>query len=248
MTSKLKDGWRTIMPEHMAGKSSTCFCFFPKVKSLRSYKGRSPVYLNVYDLTPMNGYLYWAGFGIFHTGLEVHEVEYGFGAHEFPTSGVFEVEPRQCPGFKFRKSIFIGTTYLDPTEVREFMEQLSVKYNGDSYNLIENNCNHFCEDICRRLTGKQIPKWVNRLARIGSLCNCILPDAIKETTVGPPGTDIQVCESEKTRLRSPVNCISPLSMYQEQEVSLSSMFLHSHLNSCLSPPHQRGLQQRGKVK
>jgi hypothetical protein len=29
-----------------------------------------PVYLNVYDLIPMNGYIYWAGLGIFHSGIE----------------------------------------------------------------------------------------------------------------------------------------------------------------------------------
>ncbi|KAG6525219.1 hypothetical protein ZIOFF_015173 [Zingiber officinale] len=32
--------------------------------------GDAPVYLNVYDLTPINGYMYWAGLGIFHTGVE----------------------------------------------------------------------------------------------------------------------------------------------------------------------------------
>jgi hypothetical protein len=81
---------------------------------------------------------------------------------------VFEVEPRQCPGFKFRKSIFIGTTCLDPIQVREFMERESASYNGDTYHLIAKNCNHFCKDICYMLTGKQIPKWVNRLAKIGN--------------------------------------------------------------------------------
>ncbi|KAK7273639.1 hypothetical protein RIF29_14696 [Crotalaria pallida] len=45
--------------------------------------------------------------------LAVHGVEYAFGAHDFPTSGVFELEPRQCPRFRFRKSILIGTTSLD---------------------------------------------------------------------------------------------------------------------------------------
>ena len=40
----------------------------------------------------------------------VHGVEYGFGAHERDTTGIFEVEPRHCPGFTFRKSIFIGST------------------------------------------------------------------------------------------------------------------------------------------
>lgn len=101
--------------------------------------------------------------------LAVHGVEYAFGAHDYPTSGVFEVEPRQCPGFRFRKSIFMGTTCLDPMQVREFMELQSVNYNGDTYHLITKNCNHFCKDICYRLTGNGIPKWVNRLARIGML-------------------------------------------------------------------------------
>lgn len=99
----------------------------------------------------------------------VHGLEYAFGAHDYPSSGVFEVEPRQCPGFKFRKSIFIGTTSLDPIQVREFMERQSASYNGDTYHLIAKNCNHFCKDVCYKLTGKSIPKWVNRLAKIGTL-------------------------------------------------------------------------------
>ena len=32
--------------------------------------GGAPVVLNVYDLTPMNNYLYWFGLGIFHSGIE----------------------------------------------------------------------------------------------------------------------------------------------------------------------------------
>lgn len=97
----------------------------------------------------------------------VHGVEYAFGAHDYPTSGVFEVEPRQCPGFKFRKSIFIGMTCLDTKEVREFMERHAASYNGDTYHLIVKNCNHFCKDVCHKLTAKKIPNWVNRLAKIG---------------------------------------------------------------------------------
>lgn len=46
------------------------FCFLPKAKSDSYGPGDTPVYLNVYDLTPMNGYVYWAGFGIFHSGVE----------------------------------------------------------------------------------------------------------------------------------------------------------------------------------
>ncbi|KAJ7548428.1 hypothetical protein O6H91_07G011800 [Diphasiastrum complanatum] len=134
-----------------------------------------PVYLNIYDLTPLNGYMYWLGLGVFHSGIEAHGVEYGFGAHDYPTSGVFEVEPRNCPGFNFRRSILLGTTSLSASKFREFIENLAAKYHGDSYHLIVKNCNHFTNDVSIRLTGNGIPSWVNRLARIGlcSFASCI---------------------------------------------------------------------------
>ncbi|KAK8945359.1 DeSI-like protein [Platanthera guangdongensis] len=121
---------------------------------------RSHLFLNVYDLTPINNYLYWFGLGIFHTGIEVHGMEYGFGAHDYATSGVFEVEPKSCPGFVFRRSLWLGATDMSRAEFRMFIEQLSGKYYGDTYHLIAKNCNHFTDDVCMRLTGKSIPGWV----------------------------------------------------------------------------------------
>jgi hypothetical protein len=35
-----------------------------------SKNNSSVVVLNVYDLTPINNYMYWFGFGIFHSGIE----------------------------------------------------------------------------------------------------------------------------------------------------------------------------------
>ncbi|KDP46224.1 hypothetical protein JCGZ_10064 [Jatropha curcas] len=240
-----KNGWHSVMPLCFRGKSATSFCIFPKVKSAGYGPGNSPVYLNVYDLTTINGYVYWAGFGIFHSGVEVHGVEYAFGAHDYPSSGVFEVEPRQCPGFKFRKSILMGTTCLDPFQIREFMERQSASYIGDTYHLIVKNCNHFSEDICYKLTGNSIPKWVNRLARIGSLCNCILPEALKATTVRHD-SDFRECDNEKKRLTSSFSCWSSISMPQ-REVSLSSLFLHSHYKGCL-PPWELKRSRKGSLK
>lgn len=97
----------------------------------------------------------------------VHGVEYAFGAHEYPTTGIFEGEPKQCEGFSFRKAILIGWTDVGPEEVRGIMGDFAEEYKGNAYNLITKNCNHFCNDACIRLTGNPIPSWVNRLARIG---------------------------------------------------------------------------------
>lgn len=148
-----------------------------------SHSDITNVILNVYDLTPINNYSYWVGFGIFHSGIEVHGKEYGFGAHDFPISGVFEVEPKSCPGFIYRCSILLGCINMSFSEFRALIESVASEYHGDTYHLISKNCNHFTEDMVHRLTGKHIPGWVNRLARIGSLCSCLLPESLQVTTV-----------------------------------------------------------------
>ncbi|CAI0524565.1 unnamed protein product [Linum tenue] len=145
--------------------------FFPFSSSSNSYGGSHiPVYLNVYDLTTVNNYLYWFGLGIFHSGIEVHGMEFSFGAHEYASSGIFEVEPRSCPGFIFRRAVLLGNTNLSRAEVQTLMEHISADYHGDCYHLIAKNCNHFTNEACMRLTGKPIPGWINRMARLGTSC------------------------------------------------------------------------------
>uniref|UniRef100_A0A0A9ER16 PPPDE domain-containing protein n=1 Tax=Arundo donax TaxID=35708 RepID=A0A0A9ER16_ARUDO len=67
----------------------------------------------------------------------------------------------------YRRSVWMGTTDMSRTEFRSFIENLAGKYNGNTYNLISKNCNHFTDDVCKNLTRKSIPGWVNRLARVG---------------------------------------------------------------------------------
>ncbi|KAL5146780.1 DeSI-like protein [Glycine soja] len=149
------------------------------------------VVLNVYDLTPLNN------------TFIVHGREYGFGAHDFPTSGVFEVEPRKCPRFVYRCSVTLGHVNMHPSEFRTFIESIANEYHGDTYHLISKNCNHFTNDMSHRLNGKRIPGWVNRLARLAvKLClgdllvmgsnpetaslhmqGCLLPECVEVTTV-----------------------------------------------------------------
>ena len=79
------------------------------------------------------------------------------------------MEPKNCPGFIFRRSVMLGSTDISRAEFRSLMERLSGKYHGDTYHLIAKNCNHFSDEVCLQLTGKPIPGWVNRLARFGKL-------------------------------------------------------------------------------
>ncbi|XP_008798593.1 deSI-like protein At4g17486 isoform X1 [Phoenix dactylifera] len=153
-------------------------CVFSS-RSTSSDESGVPVVLNIYDLTPLNNYMYWFGLGIFHSGIEVHGLEYGFGAHDYPASGVFEVEPKNCPGFSYKCSISLGHVNMPPSEFRAFIENMAADYHGDTYHLISKNCNHFTDDVSLRLTGRPIPGWVNRLARLGTVCNCLLPESLR---------------------------------------------------------------------
>lgn len=54
----------------MQRKSDSDFFVFPHVEFENYNPGQAPVYLNIYDLTPLNAYFYWAGIGVFHSGLE----------------------------------------------------------------------------------------------------------------------------------------------------------------------------------
>ena len=46
--------------------------------------------------------------------------------------------------------------------------ELGGHYSGKSYNIISKNCNHFGDEFAKKLCGKGIPGWINRLAFVGN--------------------------------------------------------------------------------
>ncbi|GMH33045.1 hypothetical protein BSKO_00879 [Bryopsis sp. KO-2023] len=157
------------------------------------------VKLNVYDLSEQNNLLYWLGFGVFHTGVEIFGVEYAYGGHDYEASGVFATEPRKPPGpVEFRESVIMGETDLLPQEVRQLVVKMGKGYKGNRYHLLQMNCNHFASDLCKNLTGRRAPSWVNRLAGLAVLCHCLLP-----ATWVPPLTTPSQSPDDAEILRGP---------------------------------------------
>lgn len=108
---------------------------------------------------------------------------------------------------------------MGPLEVRGVMEELAQVYKGCAYNLITKNCNHFCNDACVRLTGNAIPSWVNRLARIGMFCNCIIPARLNTTKVGHHRIEDKLCDGDK---KKPTSCSSRFTSSSNSSSSSSS--------------------------
>jgi hypothetical protein len=64
---------------------------------------------------------------------------------------------------------------LSKTEVDAVIKEASERFQGTSYNLLRNNCNHFTSYLCEKLTSRQAPRWINRAAGIGVALPCVVP-------------------------------------------------------------------------
>lgn len=140
-------------------------------------KAPQTVRLNVYDLIEGQGQglLHTLGVGLYHSGVEVNDSEWSFGACESGT-GVFQTTPRVALGTSvYRETIDMGVTTLSRVEINELIGELSAAYAGRSYDITSKNCNTFTNALCLRLTGQPIPAWVNRAASIGATVNSIVP-------------------------------------------------------------------------
>jgi len=140
------------------------------------------VILNVYDLSPINDYLYTIGFGLHHTGVEIQGSEYSFAGG----GGIFSSTPKDAPGAIFRESIEMGVFEGSNSDIQSAIDDLRNDFGPNAYNLVYKNCNHFANAFCWALLRKPIPGYCNRLANYGACLSCFLPKKLLDNApVGP---------------------------------------------------------------
>ena len=141
---------------------------------------KTEILINVYDLLPPGRFstLLWTfGTALLHTGVVIKDREYAYGGHSIPKkSGVYYTPPLQAPpGGTFKCTLLHGFTYAPTEETNKVIEEVSKEFLGTSYNLLTNNCNHFTNELVKRLTGQDAPRWLNRAAGIGVALPCVVP-------------------------------------------------------------------------
>eukprot|EP01136_Pigoraptor_vietnamica_P031011 Opistho-1_new@91023 len=161
------------------------------------------VSVNVYDLIPANKYLAPLGLGAYHTGVVVHGEEYAYGFHKDTTSGIYMCDPKDADSWApFRKTISVGYTTMSRAEIYILLRNMGETFTGNSYSIVEKNCNHFTQEFCRRLCTEDVSVgYLNRPARLGATCPCCVPVAWKNVNIEAP----PIVENTTTAPTAPVN-------------------------------------------
>jgi len=144
---------------------------------------RNTVFLNIFDLVASlsvpNSILcntVYSTMGAFHAAVQVYGEEWSFYRTPNPLScGVCKsLRPRHHPVHVYRQSVNLGQTSLKEWEVRFLIRgQLATKWPGGSYDLLNRNCIHFCEELQLCLGVKPVPSWVRGLHETGaSIFHC----------------------------------------------------------------------------
>lgn len=101
--------------------------------------------------------------GIWHTGIVVYSCEYYFGGGiQVSPTGYFarsnQLQPVQM--------LDMGTTTKSKADLEQYLQSINNLFTQQTYDLINNNCNNFADNICRFLTSRGIPEHIVDLPRI----------------------------------------------------------------------------------
>lgn len=92
--------------------------------------------------------------GIWHTSVVVFGWEYYF------SSGIRRSPPGTTHFGKPIEVIRCGETAGDQSELEDFLREINEYFTRETYNILENNCNHFSNAVCMQLLGKEIPGYI----------------------------------------------------------------------------------------
>ena len=127
-----------------------------------------PIFINIYNFLNTNA-LNNIGLGIYHSAIEILNIEFAFGGHPYEETGIYTSKPRNHIIGKFIKQIHLEHTYFSKEQICDILLEAAIKYRGNAYDIIRFNCNDFTDDIAMSLCGTHIPNFINRAAKIGRI-------------------------------------------------------------------------------
>lgn len=98
--------------------------------------------------------------GIWHTAVIVYDMEYFYGG------GILCLEPNEFETMYNIKPVNIidmGATDINQSLFHDYLNSIQSEFSVDKYNIVSWNCNHFTNEICNFLVGKNIPEHILNL-------------------------------------------------------------------------------------
>lgn len=136
---------------------------------------------SITDLPLVSDFLHLLGTGVYHCGVVVYGCEWSFGGM-VPTkvnpdvskmTGVFSCPPQGCDVHVFNTSMMMGHTMFSELDVRLLIRQLRSEWTVETYDMMSNNCCHFCDALCQRLGVGMIPPWLLHIANAGAAAQAL---------------------------------------------------------------------------
>lgn len=75
--------------------------------------------------------------------------------------------PEEMEDAVFAYALDMGDCYMTGQEIATAVDTLRREFAGENYHILEKNCNHFSDALCKRLVGKGVPSYINRAAWLG---------------------------------------------------------------------------------
>ena len=96
---------------------------------------------------------------VYHTSIVWNGVETFFG------QGIQQTRPGATHHGQPMEIVDLGQTQLPPDVVLDYLESLKPIYTPEAYDLFQNNCNNFSNDLAQFLVGKGIPDHITSLPK-----------------------------------------------------------------------------------
>lgn len=100
--------------------------------------------------------------------------------------------PKKHDVFQYKYSQEVGELESE-NHLYTALNKLMKKYKANRYDMLTFNCNHFTNEFLQHLTGKGLPRHLNRAAYVGSYLHCIVPR--KYLTVTPQTVNYDIITS-----------------------------------------------------
>ena len=144
----------------------------------KEFKYGNPVYLNIYHLSFVNFILQIFGIGLYHTTIEVQDLEYSFGSTNEEVAGIFTNKAGTLSTrLRLKETIYLGSTLYNTYTIYKLLSNQYPYWLGSSYDPFVKNCNHFSKFFARLILNHQViyPDYVNRLSKYGMMFTSFYP-------------------------------------------------------------------------